>query len=102
MSEETVKLENVAFSSDSDDADSYTDGTKNNTVTTPKFSRKKFERQNAKYEGMDVIYSKDELLRIDDEKSATKKQENKGIFGFVFGICCAQDRNVQANESGKT
>ena len=102
MSEETVKLENVALSSDSDNADSDTDDKTNNSLKTPKFSRKKFERQNAKCEGMEVIYSKDRLIRIDDEKSAATNQENKGIFGFIFGLCCAQDRDAQDNNIGET
>ena len=76
---------------DSEDDD---DAVNKPKVSTPKFNRKKLERQSATCEGM-VVLTKEELQRIKDGNNSTPKNQenNDGIFGFLIGLCCAQNRD---------
>ena len=86
-----IQEKNEINNTDSEDDD---DAVNKPKVNTPKFNRKKFERQSATCEGM-VVLTKEELQRIKVGNNPTPKNQenNDGIFGFLIGLCCAQNRD---------
>ena len=86
-----IQEKNEINNTDSEDDD---DAVNKPKVNTPKFNRKKFESQSATCEGM-VVLTKEELQRIKVGNNPTPKNQenNDGIFGFLIGLCCAQNRD---------
>ena len=86
-----IQEKNEINNTDSEDDD---DAVNKPKVSTPKFNRKKFERQSATCEGM-VVLTKEELQRIKVGNNPTPKNQenNDSIFGFLIGLCCAQNRD---------